>query len=1166
MKSINKVLSSSLAILLCSSIVPTCGQAIDAPSSETFFEEIDDIGFESGNSISGDFGTEENESNDFASKHVEEANEASASTDAVSRDIYALGSSSYSLTEGWQQCGTCEWRIENECLTIRPLGDGDFGVLEDWSGVESSMRNDYTPWGNETFKKVIIGATVRVPTMKFFFLNHDKVNEVNLAGLDTSATVDMSHAFDGCDGLVDLDLSMFDTSSAVDMSYMFFGCTSLASANLSSFDTSSVVDMSYMFFGCASLTSIDLDMFETSSVEFMKGMFEGSGLTILDLTSFSTKNTIDMSEMFMSCFDLLGINFSVDFQTESVKDMSNMFYSCYRLSSLDISSFTSTSLAKADTMFQGCNSLETIVASPDFTIDFPSDSMFFCMSLKGGRGTEYERSKSSSEYARIDDPENGRPGYFTAKNPDSYYSKRKPIYFSSVIKDTKNEIPQVFYAPWNSNWFFTNSSKYNGDLSVVSAALSQAAYRNTPGNGYEYIKRSLESLGFDAGKIDSSIYRNRISNNDRDYRNSSYDLTAYSFATQDIVDSRGEDATLVAVVVRGTPGNIEWVSNGNVANSGSFNRSNHEGFEKASWDLKQNFEQYLNRMSIDRSKLKIYVVGHSRGAAVANLFAASANKVYGKENVYAYTYATPCTTTDKEARSERYANIHNVVNPEDFVPRVPLQRWGFYRYGQTYYLPSKSTESRKFSSSIADVRQRFRYISNIDYKPFSKGTSETDAFAKKAANLASSVKGMYETNHIAGGHLITFHECFDGLTSMLASETWWDKGMATADIVQYSIGAYAGIFSYFFKNQVLSEAVTHAHSSETYIAWIKVLTEQGVPLIKAGDKLPNGKLTLYCPVDVEVRDPAGTVVARIVDDVVDESVLESDGSLAAYVDPDTGAKTMWVPFESGYTVDVTASDEGTLDITWSSHDGDGNTLNQKSYTELSLEDGRQYAISINDEESSGGFADTFVLSNDAEGVVEPTYYSSDDDRDKLSATVSVEGEGSATGVSFATKGDHATVHAYPAEGWRFSGWYEEGKLESVDADYTFRIESNKYFVARFEKESAAENPGENQPDGGTDGGGKNITDSPTRFNDVVGNRQHSVSNVAKPGSLNELKAPRTTSDAKTFLSQTGDQLIPAILVCTLLAVISLAMLLTGNRRTSMLCDGKGRSRPTRRRL
>lgn len=604
-----------------------------------------------------------------------------------------------------------------------------------------------------------------------------------------------------------------------------------------------------------------------------------------------------------------------------------------------------------------------------------------------------------------------------------------------------------------------------------------------------------------------------------------------------------------------------------MANSGSFNRDNHEGFENASWDLRQNFEQYLNRMGIDGSKLKIYVVGHSRGAAVANLFAASANKVYGKQNVYAYTYATPCTTTDKGARSEYYANIHNVVNPEDFVPRVPLQRWGFYRYGQTYYLPSKSTESKKFDSNIKEARTHFRGISITEYHPFREGTTRTDDFVKNAENLSSSVYEMYKKDHWASTEWLTFHEYFDILTNYLGAEKGEGEVYLTKILNSGSPdSAYRHLVGYFVQNSVLSNYIDHAHSSEAYLAWVKTLAEQKVSPVKAGDKLPNGKLTLYCPVDVEVRDPAGTVVARIVDDVVDESVLESDGSLAAYVDPDTGAKTMWVPFESGFTVDVTASDEGALDITWSSHDGDGNTLSQKSYTDLSLEDGKQYAISINDEETSGGFADTFVLSNDAEGVVEPTYYSGDDDRDKLSATVSVEGEGSATGVSFATKGDHATVHAYPAEGWCFSGWYEEGKLESIDADYTFRIESDRDFVARFEKESVAENPGENQLNGGTDGNGQNTTDSPTHSNNVIEGQHVSVSSAAKPGNLNELKTPETTGDARTLLSQTGDQLISAMLVFTLLAAISLVVLMAGNRRKSALCDRKGRTQPTRRRL
>ena len=35
-----------------------------------------------------------------------------------------------------------------------------------------------------------------------------------------------------------------------DCSYMFFGCSNLTNIDLSSFDTKNIINMSYMFFGC----------------------------------------------------------------------------------------------------------------------------------------------------------------------------------------------------------------------------------------------------------------------------------------------------------------------------------------------------------------------------------------------------------------------------------------------------------------------------------------------------------------------------------------------------------------------------------------------------------------------------------------------------------------------------------------------------------------------------------------------------------------------------------------------------------------------------------------------------------------------------------------------------------------------------------------------------
>ena len=38
-----------------------------------------------------------------------------------------------------------------------------------------------------------------------------------------------------------------------------------------------------------------------------------------------------------------------------------------------------------------------------------------CTSIVGGAGTTYDSSNVNKEYARIDDPDNGKPGYFTLK-------------------------------------------------------------------------------------------------------------------------------------------------------------------------------------------------------------------------------------------------------------------------------------------------------------------------------------------------------------------------------------------------------------------------------------------------------------------------------------------------------------------------------------------------------------------------------------------------------------------------------------------------------------------------------------------------------------------------------------------------------------------------------
>ena len=334
----------------------------------------------------------------------------------------------------WTECGTCQWMIDaNGCLIVEPQS-GETGELEDWAGSEA-------PWLK--YKSSIVSAkikkTVIAKTTSRAFYDCNRLQSVDLSGLDTSQAVYMGYMFSGCSSLASLDLSSFDTSSVTSMSGMFSGCSSLKSLDLSSLDTSSVTDMSSMFSGCSklvelnlssldtskvkegsrseggmssmfsgcsSLTSLDLSSFDTSNVTGMGGMFSGcSKLATLDLSSFNTSNVKGdsgihrgMSEMFSGCSSLVNLDLS-SFDTSNVGYMSRMFDGCLRLETLNLSSFNAGSVVDMGSMFEGCQSLKTIsfpaVLNTPKVTNF--SSMFSgCRSLEGLDVSGFDTSAAKS--------------------------------------------------------------------------------------------------------------------------------------------------------------------------------------------------------------------------------------------------------------------------------------------------------------------------------------------------------------------------------------------------------------------------------------------------------------------------------------------------------------------------------------------------------------------------------------------------------------------------------------------------------------------------------------------------------------------------------------------------------------------------------------------------
>ena len=258
---------------------------------------------------------------------------------------------------------------------------------------------------------------------------------INLPALDianfrTPKVRDMSGMFYNLKQVQNLDVSRFDTSKVTDFSRMFLGNSNIQNLDLSNFNTRAATDLSYMFYGMSNLKNLNIQSFNTENVKDMNSMFAFTlRIPTLNLSHFDTRNVTNMSDMFYGCGST-SIDVS-NFNTQNVETMAGMFGSVSNVQILDLSSFTTPKVKDFSRMFlcdngQVCE-LQKIFASNDFDINVAkqySQSHLTAnyeifhrrFSLRGGEGTYWGNPDLVNlDGLRIDDPTNGRPGYFTRK-------------------------------------------------------------------------------------------------------------------------------------------------------------------------------------------------------------------------------------------------------------------------------------------------------------------------------------------------------------------------------------------------------------------------------------------------------------------------------------------------------------------------------------------------------------------------------------------------------------------------------------------------------------------------------------------------------------------------------------------------------------------------------
>lgn len=953
--------------------------------------------------------------------------------------------------------------------------------------------------------------------------------------------IDVGHyAFDKCTSLETVQIynDELDLPGGI-----FRECSSLKAVNI---PVKSEIIFGWAFEKCTSLEEItipdsvkeiyqdafaDCTNLKTISIgsgvsDIMGGAF--NGCTSLETISIPDNVTSIGSYAFAGCTMLKSIDLP-----RALKSISAyMFSGCVNLKDVSIPNGVTT-IGKNS--FCDCNSLDNMIL-PDGVTTIEEDAFSFCQKLtnitipnsitniqEGAfsgcytlKDVYYKGTEEEWNSINLDIDENGilidySTIHFMGEDPggeDDTESKYR-------LRDLNGNYLNYYYT-FEDNYFEGSSSKYNHDLCVASLCLAMQAgtpddFRNTKGYNAE----------------DMLYYHNFDKRKSFGYESDpTFNSVACVVGLKNTVIN-GEDTTIVAVAVRGEGYRAEWGGNANVGTG-----LHHEGFEIGANKVLSYVASFLEDEGEDICENVIYwVTGYSRAAAIANLVASRLNNNASgyanisvtnpsKSKVFAYTFATPKNTTDKNASSLAYNNIFSIINPIDPVPVVAPESWGFTRYGVDYYLPAKEYTpgyNDKSNGIYYKMKSNYNSITGQDYAEnftfYQLGyDSEGDTlsfvpnksmgqmtyinrlvemlsedslksrenyvknFQGSASKLIAMALGGWKSDGAGSKKLIESmanilldnwlyilfnighmtDDVRNSIAALIASTTAIDLDEAyslTAHFDELITGVlkhpnylYTTAKFAFQSSPDGMPLLFYPHINEIYLSWLTLVGQNGITETDVLTKAKSYReLKANCPIDINVYDSKGNLVASIVNN---EPVYIEDNSLSCYVD-ENGQKCVALPEGEKYRVEMNATDTGEVNCTVHEIGDDGITVERIiNYTEMSVKKGDKIiciAENTNTTEKCN-----YPVTNQNGEIVEADADISGSEIKEYTVTVNSSEERAAVlgGGNF-KQGEFAQVSAVAGEDYEFCGWYVDGKCVSEERQYRFVVNKDVEISANY---------------------------------------------------------------------------------------------------------------------
>ena len=302
---------------------------------------------------------------------------------------------------------------------------------------------------------------------------------------------------------------------------------------------------------------------------------------------------------------------------------------------------------------------------------------------------------------------------------------------------TEGDLSDIYY--YTDDVFSGSALDYNEHLATMSMILAAASISSQePDAAYEVKSSNLSHLlrEWDFGEFAVNEY----------YTQRPGEQTMGVGMAYKVI-GEGDDAyTLLAIVPRSAGYQKEWAGNFTVGTDGV-----HEGFATGRDIILEFANQYVEENKDGfKGLVKVWTVGYSRGAGVANLLAAylddNSNALgieVTKENIFAYTFGTPSNVqyadeAEKAALESNYLNIHNRYSEYDIVTYAPFKNWNFTFYGTTKLFDVYNAEKKAEMLSFLEKTNKTIY----DIYTAPNSSADPDNFTPLMLQVDISLSGL----------------------------------------------------------------------------------------------------------------------------------------------------------------------------------------------------------------------------------------------------------------------------------------------------------------------------------------------------------------------------------------------------------------------------------------